>query len=290
MNINNWLIAFRLKTLWASISPVLASGVYAYTLGSREYITFILIVISALLIQISSNLINDYVDFKKGTDKKRVGPTRAMQAGLLTEKEIKLGIYTINLLALIIGVYLVKIGGLPILLIGLSGLLCAGWYSIGKVSLSYSGIAEIFVLIFFGPVATSGTFYLLKNEWNYEVFILGLTPGLISTAVLVANNVRDYESDKEANKKTLAVRFGKNFGKLEYCLLLLMAPILPILLSKNLLKEFIVVGLLLSPFILKNILKFKIAKEAHEFLPLLAETAKLLVLFVISFIIALFLF
>ena len=221
-----WLSAARPKTWGASIAPVLLGAALAYRNGSFEIITSIIILITALLIQIGTNYCNDYCDFKKGADKERVGPVRATQAGLVSPKQMKLATLFVFSLALLLGIYLVSIGGIPILLIGILSLIFGTLYTAGPYPLAYIGLGELFVLVFFGPVAVGGTYLLNTGHFNPQTITLGLIPGFLSVGILVVNNLRDYHTDLKAEKRTLIARFGEGFGRFEYTLSLLLATAL----------------------------------------------------------------
>ena len=209
--------AIRPKTLIASIAPVLISSLLCYKLNSFDITIFYLTVLAAMLIQMMTNLINDLYDYKKGSDQNnRIGPERMIQKGYLSEKEILYGTYFIFLCALSIGFYLVSIGGVIILLIGLSSFVFTYLYTATRFSIAYNGLGEIFVFLYFGVIASLGTFYLQTLEYGYEALLVGCMMGCLNINLLVINNMRDYFSDKSSKKNTLIVRYGILFGKLEF--------------------------------------------------------------------------
>ena len=211
-----WLLAARPKTLIASAAPVVASSILCIKYYSLDYFIFFCTLISAILIQIMTNFINDLYDFKKGADSnKRIGPDRMIQKGNITEIEMKKGILFILILSILVGLYLVIIGGWIILLIGVSAFLFAYLYTATNLSIAYNGLGEIFVFIYFGLIATLGTFYLQTAEINYDVLLIGAIFGFLNMSLLIINNLRDLKEDREANKKTLAVLFGEKFAKIE---------------------------------------------------------------------------
>ena len=187
--------------------------------------------LGALLIQIGTNLSNDYFDFVKGADtEERLGPARATQAGWIRPEIILRSSLLVFGAAVIIGIFLVLRGGWPIVLIGIASVICGILYTGGPYPLAYLGLGEIFVVIFFGPVATLGTYYVQALEFSKEVFIAGLAPGLISTALIAVNNLRDIPTDIKARKRTLAVRFGYRFARIEYTLCILGGLFIPLFL------------------------------------------------------------
>ena len=187
--------------------------------------------LGALLIQIGTNLSNDYFDFVKGADtEERLGPARATQAGWIRPEIILRSSLLVFAAAVIIGIFLVLRGGWPIVLIGIASVICGILYTGGPYPLAYLGLGEIFVVIFFGPVATLGTYYVQALEFSKEVFIAGLAPGLLSTALIAVNNLRDIPTDIKAHKRTLAVRFGYRFARIEYTLCILGGLFIPLFL------------------------------------------------------------
>jgi 1,4-dihydroxy-2-naphthoate octaprenyltransferase len=192
--------------------------------------SFCAALLGAMLIQIATNFANDYFDFAKGTDTAdRVGPTRATQAGLVSPGAMKRATALTFLLTLVPGAYIVFRGGWPFVVIGALSILFGVLYTGGPYPLGYLGLGDILVLIFFGPVAVGGTYYLQSLTISSDVLVAGLAPGLFSVAILTVNNLRDIDGDRIAGKKTLAVRFGRTFAKFEYLLSVLGAAcVIPI--------------------------------------------------------------
>jgi 1,4-dihydroxy-2-naphthoate octaprenyltransferase len=223
-----WLEASRPKTLIASISPALIGTVLAWNAGSFSLLTFLLTLLTGVSIQIGTNFANDYFDFLKGADTaERKGPRRVTQAGLVALPVMRKAIILAFTFAALSSAYLTVIGGpyislLTILHIGLSLA-----YTAGPMPLAYFGLGDFFVIICYGPIAMLITYYLQTHEIPLHVGILGLCPGLISTAILTANNLRDVNEDRNCNKKTLVVRFGETFGRIEYTLCLVAACLIP---------------------------------------------------------------
>jgi 1,4-dihydroxy-2-naphthoate octaprenyltransferase len=228
---NIWWEAARPKTLPAAAAPVIMGTAMAYNDGYVFLPAAFAALIAALLIQIGTNLANDYFDYRKGADNtERLGPTRATQAGLVSPATMKKAFILTFLIAFIIGLYLIFRAGWPILLIGIASILFGILYTGGPYPLGYNGLGDIFVLIFFGPVAVGGTYYVQALELNHVVLLAGLAPGLISTAILTVNNLRDINTDANAGKRTLVVRFGVGFARKEYILSIIAACLLPFLL------------------------------------------------------------
>lgn len=227
------LIAARPKTLSAVLIPIAIGLTLAQRDQAIDYTVVLTIVLFGLSIQICTNFANDYFDFIKGTDNEsRQGPKRVMQHGLMSIRQMQLVIVATLLIAIFLGILLMREGGLQILVLALISAALAISYTGGPFPLAYLGLGDIFVFVFFGPIASGYTYYLLTKNFSALAFIAGIAPGLISTAILVANNVRDYENDKSSGKKTLVVRFGKTFGRIEYLALMATAAVIPLLLPQ----------------------------------------------------------
>lgn len=230
----NWILAARPKTLLLIASPVALGAVAASLEHNLNWSVLIVTLLCALLIQIGTNLANDYFDFLKGADtKERLGPTRVTQAGLISKEQVKRGFVGVFAAALGLGCYLAWIGGWPIAMLGLLSVASGIWYTAGRYSLAYIGLGELFVVVFFGPAASLGTYYLQTNTLSLPVFYLGLVMGFLSSNVLVVNNLRDINQDRKARKHTLAVLFGERFAKGEYAFFWMMAIALSLYLSQT---------------------------------------------------------
>ncbi len=222
-----WILAIRPKTLPASIAPVLIGAAMAFGDGEFHLLSGSICLIAALLIQIGTNLANDYFDFKKGADANRIGPVRVTQAGLIKPQVVLQVTILVFLLAAIACSYLVFIGGLAIGIIATAAIISGFLYTAGKKPLGYLGLGELFVFIFFGPVAVGGTYYIQTLDLNWAVVLAGFGPGFLSCAILAINNLRDIDGDQKAGKLTLAVRYGKSFAMNEYLFCILAATLCP---------------------------------------------------------------
>jgi len=226
-----WLQAARPKTLPAAISPVLIGLVMALANGAFHLLIAAVTLICAVLIQVGTNIANDYFDFIKGSDSgNRLGPVRVTQAGLMPPKKVKRAFIIVFALAALFGLILIWRGGWIILAIGVVSIASGILYTAGPLPLAYIGISDLFVLIFFGLVAVAGTYYLQTLSIEPAVLIASLAPGLFATAILTVNNLRDIHTDRQAGKKTLAVRFGANFVRYEYLIAIVIACSIPIIL------------------------------------------------------------
>ena len=185
----------------------------------------------ALLLQIFSNVANDYFDFAKGADtSERLGPTRVMAAGLLSPRAMRRGMVLVVALAALDGVYLVLVGGWPILVVGLASLVAAVLYTGGPFPYGYHGLGDLFVFVFFGLVAVAGTYFVQAGALAVEVLVAAAAVGALVTAILVVNNLRDIATDARAGKRTLAVLIGARNTRLQYVVLLVLAYAAPFVL------------------------------------------------------------
>jgi len=222
--IKYFVYAIRFKTLIASIAPIMVCSALCYKFYLFNFQVFYATLLAAILLQILTNFINDLYDFKKGSDHdNRIGPDRMVQKGYLSQNEMTNAIYVVFIASLIIGSYLVSFGGFIILIIGLSSFLFAYLYTATRFAIAYNGFGEIFVFLYFGVIATFGTFYLQNLDLKYDVIILGATMGCLNINLLVINNLRDYLSDQGSGKNTLVVKYGLNFGKLEFFLMIFLS-------------------------------------------------------------------
>lgn len=224
-----WWLAARPKTLPAAATPVVVGCACAYASKGLQIVPALLTLIGALLLQLASNFANDVFDFEKGADTaERLGPTRAVQAGWLSPRQMKRGLGLTLVLALLVGVALVSIAGPWLIAIGLVSMLAAVAYTGGPYPLGYNGLGDISVLLFFGFVAVSGTVFVQQGEVTPLCLWASLPVGCLATNILVVNNVRDHETDLAAGKRTLVVRFGRSFGLIEYSALLAIAYCTPL--------------------------------------------------------------
>ena len=218
-----WILAARPKTLTAAAAPVLLGTGMAVGAGSFSPLPALAALVGALLIQVGTNLANDYYDHIRGGDTEaRVGPTRVTQAGLISPTTVRNATYLVLGLALLLGIYLVWVGGVPILVLGLASLICAVAYTGGPYPLAYHGLGDLFVFVFFGLVAVGGTYWVQALSFGPQVLLAGAGMGALNTAILVVNNLRDLETDAAAGKRTLAVWLGHSGSKFELLFLVLM--------------------------------------------------------------------
>ncbi len=227
-----WLMAIRPPTLPAAVGPVLVGLGVALGLGVFRPLPAVAALAVALLLQIAANLANDLFDFRSGADTpERLGPPRAAALGLLGQRDLAAGIALVLGLAGLVGLYLVSVGGLAILLLGVLAAISAVAYTGGPWPYGYHGLGEVFVFLFFGLVAVGGTAYLQTDRWEPLALVAGIPVGALVTAILVVNNLRDIATDPRAGKRTLAVLLGERGTVTEIVLLVIVAYLAPVLLA-----------------------------------------------------------
>lgn len=214
---NPWVLAARPATLPAAIAPVLVGSALAAADDVFRLDAFAVILFAALAIQVGVNFANDLADARSGADTKaRVGPQRAVASGLLTPSQMQRGIALAFGLAAVAGLYLIWLGGWVILVIGVASIIAALAYTAGPIPYGYYGLGEVFVFVFFGLAATVGTRYVYDRTAPADAWWGAVAMGLLATAILVANNVRDVHTDAAAGKRTLAVIIGDEAGRRLY--------------------------------------------------------------------------
>jgi len=227
-----WWLAIRPKTLTATIAPVAVGTALAVHAGAFRPLPALAALAGGLLIQIGTNLANDVLDFRRGADTAaRLGPTRVVQAGLLSPGTVARGAAAAFGLAALIGLYLVVQGGAPILILGAASILSGVLYTAGPYPLAYIGLGDAFVMAFFGPGAVAGTYYVQAGvqagSLHPAAIPLGIAVGAMSVAILAVNNLRDVDTDRAAGKRTLAVRLGEARTRAYYAALVALAFLVP---------------------------------------------------------------
>ena len=219
-----WVQASRPKTLWAAVTPVVVGTACAVSISGFVPGPALAALGVAISIQIGTNLSNDVLDFDRGADtQRRVGPARAVQSGLLSRGQVWAGAWVAFGICMACGLYLAAVAGWPVLVVGAVSIVSGLLYTAGPWALAYTGLGDLFVVLFFGLVAVCGTVYVQALQVPVAAWWSGLAVGALATAILVTNNLRDLEGDALAGKRTLAVRFGPRFARLEYAALLLAA-------------------------------------------------------------------
>jgi len=208
-----WTLAARPATLWAGVAPVVIAGAMATRDGVFEWTRFLVAMLGAVAIQVGVNFANDVADAAKGADTAaRIGPKRAVASGLLTSRQMWTGITVAFGVAALCGLYLIAVAGWVIAAIGVASILAALGYTNGPNPYGYRGLGEAFVFVFFGLVATVGARYVFDMTAPLNAWLAGVVMGLLATAILLANNVRDIETDAASGKNTLVVKVGRQGG------------------------------------------------------------------------------
>jgi 1,4-dihydroxy-2-naphthoate polyprenyltransferase len=225
-----WLLAIRPKTLPAAVSPVLVGCAVAWSEDGFDLIAALAAFAVALLLQVGANLANDVADFRRGADTEdRLGPLRVTQSGLIPPRHVVVATVTVLMAAAAPGLYLVWRGGPVLATLGLLAIVAAVTYTAGPKPFGYLGLGELFVFIFFGPVAVVGTAFVMTHDVTRLALLSSVAMGCLVTAILVVNNLRDIDTDRVAGKRTLAVRIGKGATRWEYTALIAVAYAMPVL-------------------------------------------------------------
>ncbi len=224
-----WLLAARPATLPAAIVPVLVGTAAAAGPGDVRLGPFLGALLGSLLIQVGTNFANDVFDFRKGADTAdRLGPVRITQSGMASPSRVLAATYVTFGLAAMVGLYLVAVGGWPILVVGVLSILAGLAYTGGPWPLGYHGLGDVFVFVFFGLVAVVGSAYLQTLAIAPLAVAASIPVGLLVTAILVVNNLRDVDTDRAVGKRTLAVRLGRRATRVEYGVLVAGAYVIPL--------------------------------------------------------------
>lgn len=280
-----WVLAARPKTLPAALSPVVVGAALAAAAGTFDLLPALAAALGALLLQILSNFANDYSDFFRGADTAdRLGPTRVTASGLISPQQLRLGIGVVIALAVVVGLYLVSVGGWPILVIGVAAILAALAYTGGPFPFGYYGLGELFVFLFFGVAAVCGTYYVQAHTVPWFVAVASVPVGLLVTAILVVNNYRDIDTDRRAGKRTLAVRMGRRGARVEYVAFLVLAYLVPPLLWLGFqFSPWVLLPWVTAPLAVQLVRTLALATDGPTLNKTLAGTARLGLIFSLLF-------
>ena len=267
------------------MAPVLVGTALALEAGTFHGGAALAALLGAVLIQVGTNFSNDYADFLKGADTaERKGPLRVTQAGLVTAAGMRRATALVFALAFLVGLYLVGRGGWPVLAVGLVSIAAGLAYTLGPYPLGYIGLADLFVLVFFGPVAVGGTFYVQALALTPAAVVAGLGPGLLSVAILAVNNTRDVSEDRAAGKRTLVVRLGRRFGVGLYAACAVGAALVPVALVAMTGRHWPVLGaVLVLPLLLGHARTLARTDDPAVLNPLLGATGRALLLWAVLF-------
>lgn len=283
MNIQPWIKAFRPKTLPLALSNTIMGSALAWMDGGFRWSIFLLAAVTTVLLQILSNMANDYGDFVNGKDTaERLGPKRMVQSGEITPKKMLRGMIAVGALCTIAGILLIIKGtrGIDITYLllfgalGIAAIAAAVKYTVGKNPYGYRGWGDLFVFIFFGLVGVLGTYFLHTQQFRWDLMLPAASIGLLSVGVLNMNNLRDYELDKSAGKRTLAVLLGKRNAVLYHLFLIVGAVIFTVVFTLlNYYSDWQWLFLLSLPLLvlnLKNVFSYKNSPELYPELPRLS--------------------
>ncbi|HEY2316811.1 MAG TPA: 1,4-dihydroxy-2-naphthoate polyprenyltransferase [Solirubrobacteraceae bacterium] len=222
-----WLMAARPRTLPAAVAPVLVGTALAGFAHVFHPLRFVAALLSALFIQVGTNLSNDYSDARRGADAEdRLGPVRVTAGGLVPPRQVLIATYVSFGLAVLFGAYLIAVAGWELLLVGAASILAGVAYTGGPRPYGYEGLGEVFVFLFFGVVAVAGSYFVQVERLSWEAFALAVPVGLLAAAILVVNNIRDIDSDRRAAKRTLAVRLGRRRTRVMFAAIVYLAYLL----------------------------------------------------------------
>ena len=276
----HWLEAARPKTLPAAVIPVAVGTALAVAHRTQNYASAAICLGFSLLVQIGTNFANDYFDFVQGADTaERVGPRRAVAAGLIAPRTMLTATCVVLGLAFLVGLLLVRTGGWGLLPVGIVSIVCAIAYTGGPFPLGYNGLGDVFVFIFFGLVAVCATFYVQAGYVAPDVVSCAAAVGLLAANILVANNYRDMETDAVAGKKTLVVRFGRKFALWQYGFSVLVALLCPPALLLTGYRWPVLLPLVLFPWGFALTHRLGRSCEPAEQIAILGATAKFLAAF-----------
>jgi len=280
----SWILASRPKTLLAAVVPVVIGTSIAVREDQYNLLAAFVALLCSILIQVGTNFVNDLYDHLAGTDtEKRVGPLRALATGLISVTEMRTGIFLTFGTAFVLGMYLVYMTGWVTLLIGILSIFAGYAYTAGPYPLAYNGLGDIFVFTFFGFVGTVGTYYVQAGDISALAFWASVPVGALITNILVVNNYRDVEQDEIAGKRTLAVKFGKGFTRIQFLLFTIVSYIVPFIVYFTFHHRLIVFLPLLSIPLAIKLIKMLYTLEGHELNKTLELTAKLSLIYGILF-------
>ena len=277
-----WLGATRPRTLPAAVAPVLVGTALAAHDGRLDLGAAGLCLLFALLIQIGTNFANDYYDFIQGADTAaRVGPRRAVAAGLVRPEVMKRAMIAVFAVAFAAGLGLIAWGGPWLIVIGVASIVCGVAYTGGPWPLGYNGLGDLFVFLFFGLVAVGATYFVQAGRLTLDALLAAVPVGLLAANILVVNNYRDVETDTVAGKRTLVVRFGRGAARAQFVGSLVVALAMPAVFWARGFSVWVLLPLVLTPLAWRHVRRLKESKTPGELIALLGDTGKLLAAYAI---------
>ena len=272
-----WLGAARPRTLPAAVAPVLVGAALAWHDGQFHPGAAALCLGFSLLVQVGTNFANDYYDFIRGADTAaRVGPRRAVAAGLISPQVMFRAMVGVFVAAFLVGLGLVAWGGPWLIAIGAASILCGIAYTGGPFPLAYHGLGDVFVFLFFGLVAVGGTYFVQAGHLSAEAVLAGVPIGLLAANILVVNNYRDADTDAVAGKRTLVVRLGRPAARIQFGVSLLGALATPFVFLARGHAAWCLLPVLLAPLAWSHARRLRESKTPSELIALLGDTGKLL--------------
>jgi 1,4-dihydroxy-2-naphthoate octaprenyltransferase len=275
-----WTGAMRPRTLPAAVAPVLVGSALAWHDRVFDPVAALICLAFALLIQIGTNFANDYYDFVKGADTpRRVGPVRAVAAGLVAPAVMRRAMVLVLSAAFLLGLTLIAWGGPWLIAVGAASVLCAIAYTGGPYPLGYHGLGDVFVFLFFGLIAVGATYFVQAGRVSAEALLFAVPVGLLATNILLVNNYRDVATDRLAGKHTLVVRFGERFAQGQFTLSLLVALAVPAYYWLRGEGIGMLLPCLLAPMAWRHARRLRQSKTPGELIRLLGDTGRLLALY-----------
>lgn len=275
-----WVSAMRLRTLPAAVSPVLVGSALARHDHRFDPVAAFLCLFFALLVQVGTNFANDYFDFVHGADNDaRVGPRRAVASGLVSPGAMRLAMTAVFTAAFLAGLGLIHWGGPWMLAVGLACILSGVAYTGGPWPLGYHGFGDLFVFIFFGLVAVATTYFVQAGRVSAHALLAGAAIGALSANILLVNNYRDAETDATARKKTLVVRFGRGFARLQFAVSLAVALAVPVVFWGTGYGRWCLLPVLLAPLAWSHMRRLSPHRPPADLISLLGDTARLMAIY-----------
>jgi 1,4-dihydroxy-2-naphthoate octaprenyltransferase len=276
-----WLVAARPRTLPAAVAPVLVGTALAGSEDVFRPLAFVAALVGSVFIQIGTNLSNDYSDARRGADTEdRLGPVRVTAGGLMPPRTVLTGTYVAFGVAVAAGAYLTAVAGWQLLVVGAASILAGVLYTGGPRPYGYEGLGELFVFLFFGVVAVVGSYYVQTEDLRWEAFALAVPVGLVASAILVVNNVRDIETDRRAGKRTLAVKLGRERARRLYEAMIVLAfAVPPLIWAAGGLSAWVLLSLAALPLALPVIRIVSTRTDGPALNEALAGTGRLLAVF-----------
>lgn len=275
-----WLAAARPRTLPAAVAPVLVGSALAWHDGRFNAAAALLCLAFALFVQIGTNFANDYYDFIRGADNaSRVGPRRAVAAGLISPARMRAAMIGVFAIAFLTGLGLIGWGGPWLLVVGVTSIACGFAYTGGPWPLAYHGLGDVFVFVFFGLVAVTVTYFVQTGQITGDAFLAATAIGVLAANILVVNNYRDADTDAAANKRTLVVRWGRAAARVQFTLAHVVAFAVPLVLLPRLQRAWILLPLALAPLAWRQGVRLRRATNPQELIALLGDTGRYVALY-----------